>query len=142
MVSRVTTAGIATAAALLLIVSASAVGRSSTPVLGSRQAFPNGAGFGTVKPRHVFLGGDPTGNVTSVSWRNWGSQRSAGFGTGWCPGRSVASGHSCSVSLHAFRLGSCHHRRAYTAMTFYFKSRPSSRWKLGSKWNVCSGTAG
>jgi hypothetical protein len=123
----------------LLLIVASAAGRSSTPVLGWGGAFSNGAGFGKVKPRHVFLGGDPTGNVTSVGWHNWGSQRSMGFGTGWCPGRSVASGHSCSVSLHAYALGTCHHRLAYTRLAFYSKSRPTSHWKLGSKWNICSG---
>jgi hypothetical protein len=142
MFSKLTTMVITAALGLLLVAASSAVGRSSTPVLGSKQAFPNGAGFGTVKPRHVFLGGDPTGSVTSVSWHRWGRQRSTGFGTGWCPGRSVASGHPCSVSLHVYALANCHRRRAYTKMAFYFKTRPSSRWKLGSKWNICSGTAG
>lgn len=133
---------ITAAVPLLLVVSSPALGRGSTPVLGWKHAFLNEAGFGAVKPRHVFLGGDPTGNVTSVSWRNWGSQRSMGFGTGWCPGRSVASGHPCPVSLHAYALGSCHRRRAYTEMSFYFKPRPNSHWRLGSKWNICRGTAG
>jgi hypothetical protein len=140
MVGKLKTTVIAASLWVLVVAASSAIGLTSTSVLGAKQAFPNGAGFGTVKPRHVFLGGDPTGNVTSVAWHNWGSQRSTGFGTGWCPGRSVASGHPCPVSLHVYALATCHRRRAYTKMAFYFKTRPSARWKLGSRWNICTGT--
>lgn len=142
MTSKVKTTLTTAAIPLLLVISSPALGRGSTPVLGWKHAFPSGAGFGTVKPRHVFLGGDPTGDVTSIGWRNWGIQRSMGFGTGWCPGRSVAAGHPCPVSLHTYALGTCHGRRAYTGMSFYFKSRPRSHWKLGSKWNICTGMPG
>jgi hypothetical protein len=138
MFGRLKRTMIAAVLGLLVLAASSAIGRTLTPVLGAKRAFPNGAGFGMVKPRHVFLGGDPTGNVTSLSWHNWGRQQSTGFGTGWCPGRSVASGHPCAVSLHVYALANCHRRRAYTKMAFYFKTRPSARWKLGSKWNICT----
>jgi hypothetical protein len=140
MASKLKTTLTTGAIPLLLVISSPALGLGSTPVLGGKHAFRSGAGFGTVKPSHVFLGGDPTGNVTSIAWRNWGSQRSIGSGTGWCPGRSVAAGHPCPASLHAYALGTCHRRRAYTEMAFYFKSHPRSHWKLGSKWNICTGT--
>ena len=112
-----------------------------TPVLGWGHAFPNGRGFGLVKPGHVFLGGDPTGDVTGVRWRGWGSAKATGFGTGWCPGRSVAAGYYCSVSLHAYDLGQCRGRHAYRTLTFYFKFGPRRRWSFGSKWNACTGQA-
>lgn len=108
-----------------------------TPVLGSGRAFPNGAGFGAAAPRQVFLGGDPTGNVTGLHWHGWGRARTTGFGTGWCPRQSVANGFSCPFSLHASNLGRCHARRAYRTLVFYFK--PGRRWIYGSKWDACTG---
>jgi hypothetical protein len=128
--------------ALLVLLAAglpAALASGTTPVLGSKHAFPNGKGFGTVKPHTVFLGGDPTGRVTSITWHGWGATRSTGLGTGWCPGVSVAAGHPCKASLHAYSLGSCSGRRAYRKLAFYFKLHRSSRWTLGSRWNVCSG---
>jgi hypothetical protein len=123
----------------LLPVFATAASARGGPVLGWAHAFPNGKGFGVVTPRHVFLGGDPTGDVTGVRWHGWGGTKSTGFGTGWCPGRSVAAGYHCSVSLHAFDLGRCHRRRAYRMLKFYFKFGPHRRWTFGSKWNACTG---
>jgi hypothetical protein len=46
---------------LLTCVSVAFAGRS--PVLGWGHAFPHGKGFGLVRPRHDFLGGDPTHDV-------------------------------------------------------------------------------
>lgn len=111
---------------------------ASTPVLGSPTAFrPSGVGFGKVMPRGVFLGGDPTGEVSRLSWRHWGSSTAVGFGQGWCPGKDVASGHPCLASLHVSNLGACHGRNAYRLMTFYF--RPNGRWIVGARWNACTG---
>ena len=117
----------------------SALGRNRTPVLGWKRAFPSGKGFGVVKPRTVYLGGDPTGNVASITWHNWGSGRAVGFGQGWCPGRSVASGHPCRVPLHVYGLGTCHGLRSYRNLSFYFKPGRHRHWTPGSKWNICSG---
>ena len=111
----------------------------SVPVLGSKAAFQNGKGFGAVKPREVYLGGDPTGDVQSISWHHWGSQRSVGFGRGWCPGQSVAAGHPCTASLHVYGLGRCHGRHAYLHVAFYFKN--GRHWSAGSRWNICTGGA-
>lgn len=116
-----------------------AVAGGSTPVLGRKGVFPNGAGFGAVKPRQVYLGGDPTGNVTKLRWLHWGSRTAVGFGTGWCPGQSVAQGHPCAASLHAYDLGSCHGHRAYRTLTFYFKLRAGGRWVRESHFDDCTG---
>jgi hypothetical protein len=125
------------ATVLLACALPTALGSTPPPVLGWKAAFPNGKGFGAVKPRMVFLGGDPTGEVSSITWHHWGRGRTVGFGRGWCPGRSVASGHPCLAALHVSGLGTCHGRRAYRRLAFNFK--PKSRWIAGSSWNVCSG---
>jgi hypothetical protein len=131
-------AAVSTAVAMLLVVSSpAALGRSNSPVLGWKHAFQSGTGFGTAKPRTVYLGGDPTGEVKSITWQHWGAAHAVGFGQGWCPGQSVAAGHPCLAALHVSELGSCHGRRAYLKLAFYFKTGPS--WTAGSKWNACTG---
>jgi hypothetical protein len=128
------------ALALCLAAAAASIAlAAAVPVLGFKHAFPNGTGFGVVKPRVVFLGGDPTGEVTKLSWHGWGKARPIGAGEGWCPGKSVAAGHPCAASLHAYNLGRCHGHRAYRTMAFYLKLRPRSHWTLGSRWNICTG---
>lgn len=126
---------IATAAVLVVAGPPAALGGMPTPVLGFKGAFRGGKGFGAVKPKVVYLGGDPTGRVQSVRWRAWGSSRATGVGQGWCAGESVAAGHVCEASLHVSRLGTCHGRRAYRTLAFYFKQH--GRWALGSTWNIC-----
>jgi hypothetical protein len=121
----------------LLFAVPSASAHGGVPVLGSHAALAYGAGFGTVEPRTVYLGGDPTGQVSSITWHNWGSGRAVGFGRGWCPGSSVASGHSCLAAVHVYGLGSYHGRPAHRALAFYFKQGPT--WFLGSKWDACTG---
>jgi hypothetical protein len=53
---------------------------SCSTLLGARPFAPNGAGFGTCKPRHIFNGGDPSGDVVSIKWKLWGSKDAIGFG--------------------------------------------------------------
>jgi hypothetical protein len=118
---------------------AKSLARRQAAVLGWRYAFPSGAGFGIVRPRTVYLGGDPTGRVTQLRWSGWGSAETVGYGQGWCPGQSVASGHVCAASLHVYALGSCHGRRAYRIMGVYFKPGPRSNWTGGARLNVCTG---
>lgn len=125
--------------ALALVSVPTALAAQGLPVLGSSHAFPNGKGFGVVQPRTVYLGGDPTGQVSKLRWQQWGSSKIIGFGQGWCPGKSVASGHYCTTSLHLYGLDSCHGHRAYSMMIFYFKPSPRRRWTAGAKLNVCTG---
>ncbi len=126
------------AVAMLFVSSVStALARSASPVLGWKHAFQSGMGFGTAKPRTVYLGGDPTGEVKSISWHQWGAAHAVGFGRGWCPGQSVAAGHPCPAALHLSKLGTCHGRRAYIDLAFYFKT--GGTWIAGSKLNACTG---
>lgn len=124
---------------IALVAAPDALAGGGSPVLGWSHAFANGRGFGVVKPQTVYLGGDPTGEVSAIQWQSWGSSKAMGFGQGWCPGRSVASGHDCTASLHLYDLARCHGRRAYRTMVFYFKPSPTRRWIVGAKLNACSG---
>ena len=131
-------AAVSTAVAMLFVLSSpAALGRNTSPILGWKHAFQSGTGFGTAKPRTVYLGGDPTGEVKSITWQHWGAAHAVGFGQGRCPGQSVAAGHPCAAALHVSQLGSCHGRRAYLKLAFYFKTGQS--WTAGSKWNACTG---
>jgi hypothetical protein len=134
-------AGLVILAFAMVSVSAALAG-GGRPLLGWKRAFPNGQGFGAVKPRTVYLGGDPTGQVSKLRWNRWGSGKTVGYGQGWCPGQSVASGHYCTTSLHAYDIATCHGRRAYRMMVFYFKPRPRQHWVAGAKLNVCTGRYG
>jgi hypothetical protein len=124
-------------AASFLAVSVSAAA-SQGVVLGSRNAGgPNARGFGESRPRTVFLGGDPTGYVGGVSWRDWGATKSSGFGRGNFPppGKSVSESVSVPVSLHASSLGRCRGRRAYRRLSFFFKFH--GRWIPGATLSIC-----
>jgi hypothetical protein len=135
--SRVS-AGLVVFVLVLVFVPAALAGRVR-PVLGWSHAFRDGRGFGVVQPRTVYLGGDPTGEVSKLHWQRWGSSKTTGVGQGWCPGESVASGHYCTASLHLYDLASCHGHGAYSMMVFYFKPSPRRRWTVGAKLNVCTG---
>jgi len=132
------TAGLVVLAVAALSVPAALAG-GGRPVLGWQHAFPNGTGFGMVEPRTVYLGGDPTGYVSKLRWQRWGSGKTVGYGQGWCPGRSVASGHYCTTSLHVYDLATCHGRHSYRMMVFYFKPGSRQHWIVGARLNVCTG---
>jgi hypothetical protein len=125
--------------AVTMVATPAALASGGRPVLGWSHAFLNSKGFGAAEPQTVFLGGDPTGEVSKLRWQHWGGRRSIGFGRGWCPGRSVASGHYCTASLHLYDLANCHGLRAYRMMVFYFKPSPRRHWIVGAKLNICDG---
>lgn len=68
-----------------------------------------------------------------LRWQHWGSGTTVGYGQGWCPGRSVASGHYCTTSLHVYDLVTCEGRRAHRMMALYFKPAPHRHWIVGAK---------
>jgi hypothetical protein len=111
---------------------------SSTPVLGSAKAFPSGKGFGKVKPKTVFLGGDPTGMFTKLTWTGWGSATSTGVGSGYYvpPGKPTADAVKVPATLVASTLGKCNGHTAYKKLAVYFTYKGHK--KSGSKLNICS----
>ena len=66
----------------------------ATIVLGEASNFgPSAKGFGTSEPTTIFLGGDPTGLVTSITWSSWGGATATGIGL------AVNAAHSTIASV-------------------------------------------
>ena len=56
-------------------------GEESQVTLGSSKFFaPLSRGFGTVRPKEIFNGGDPSGLVTNINWVSWGGAQATGHG--------------------------------------------------------------
>lgn len=93
------------------------------PTLGALAGtFSHGVGFGQVKPKEVFNGGDPTGLVTSITWHSWGGAQAVGTGRSDYvgPNQIVAAGTVEPVRIVAFDLGTCNGRYMYAAVEWYF----------------------
>jgi hypothetical protein len=117
---------------------------SSAPVPPLGQAvgaFAHGQGFGEVKPTVVFNGGDPTGDVSGITWSSWGGAKAVGSGTTDYVGlgQSVASGTEEPVTIVAFDLGACDGRFMYQAVEWYFPQH-NQRFNANEYENVCTGT--
>jgi len=68
-------------------------------------------------------GGDPTGLVTAIRWRNWGGCQAVGRGVSAYVGpktRSVADAKEESATVVAFKLGYCWGRWMYRDVEWYF----------------------
>jgi hypothetical protein len=115
------------------------------PALGSpAHLAPTAKGFGKAAPRHLFNGGDPSGEVAKLTWRHWGGPSATGRGVTWLlrpeggyyarPGRIV---------LRAEALGTCPDgTAAYTRLEFRVAERPAEpvrgRWQAwGGDGDIC-----
>jgi hypothetical protein len=124
--------------ALALAGTATAAGGSGV-VLGSKAFAPMGKGFGTVAPREIFNGGDPSGLVSNIKWHHWGQRTATGWGK-----TSIFKPHGgyypqlVSSELRANRLGRCgkNGRSAYTHLEERVPSHPGG--PLG-RWFAWSG---
>jgi hypothetical protein len=130
--------------AALLAGSATTARRSAASRRAPRLGRPWGhdqAGYGTVRPTHIYNGGDPTGDVTHVHWTGWGASQAIGEGDAeyqW-PGTSVASNPSTSgARVVAFHLGTCRGHPSYNAIEWYFPKYGES-FDPKSYINICSG---
>jgi hypothetical protein len=115
---------------------------AATPVLGQVAGdFAHGTGFGQARPPEVFNGGDPTGLVTKISWSSWGGSTATGSGTGLyvAGNQPVAAGTEQSVTIVAFRLGTCDGKLMYQAVEWYFPQHGQS-FSSTHYENVCTGT--
>ena len=89
-------------------------------------------GFGHVKPREIFYGGDPTGLVCDIHWHSWGGRVARGTGVGWyvSANQSVGEGHAAIATVIASKLGTWKGRPAYNRLTWSFpnhgRKRPAS----------------
>jgi hypothetical protein len=114
--------------ALVLVVIAAVVCSTAmgndreTPRLGKTWA-PYQKGYGKVRPKRIYNGGDPTGDVRHIRWRHWGHNKAIGTGRAvWVrPGTIVAdNGFTSGARVVAFHLGKCHGYRSYNAIEWYF----------------------
>jgi len=129
--------GAGTCIAALILIPSGLAAPSAVPVLGSAHAFQAGKGFGAVKPRTVFLGGDPTGLFKSLTWTGWGKSKSTGHGKGYYPppGKPTADAVQVPVVLVASSLGSCKGHLAYRRMAVSFEYK--GHMEPGSTLGIC-----
>jgi hypothetical protein len=123
LLAAVALAGCSASAGHTAAPAASARPDGSEPTLGVRTGtFFDGSGFGQVRPKEVYNGGDPTGLVTSITWHGWGGAQAVGTGRSDYvgPNQSVAGGTVEPVRIVAFDLGTCRGRYMYEAVEWYF----------------------
>jgi len=113
----------------------------AVPTLGRPAGvFAHGVGFGQVKPKKLFNGGDPTGLVSNIAWRSWGGARAVGTGTSEYigPTQSVAKGKEEHAKVVAFKLGTCHGKLMYQAVEWYFPQH-GQKFNPHRYQNICAG---
>jgi hypothetical protein len=99
---------------------------------------PAGRGWGTVKPKLIFNGGDASGLVDHIHWRRWGSRAAIGVGRNsiFRPGGGYYA-HRVRIVLRASRPRYCSpssQHLSYTRLTFRAPSRPGG--PLPRRWRV------
>jgi len=98
-------------------------------------------GYGEVEPLQVNNGADPTGVVTNIIWKSWGGPQAAGKGVSDYerPGQAAAAGTEESVTIVAFKLGTCDGKRMYQAVEWYFPQHGQA-FDPNRYENICTGT--
>ena len=108
------------------------------PVLGSKAfAEPYGAGFGRAEPEAIFNGGDPSGEVSEITWSTWGGPSAIGYGRNpiFKPGGGYYR-KPARIELRATKLGTCAGKSAYTRLEIRAPRHPGG--KLG-RWMLWAG---
>jgi trypsin len=111
-------------------------------VLGRKHWLPNGQGWGAVKPKTVFNGGDPSGLVDHIHWKSWGGSEAVGRGKTaiYKPSGGYYSKH-VPADLRATNVGICAGRRAYRHLEIRVPSKPGGpmgQWQAWSnQQNLC-----
>ncbi len=111
---------------------------ADAPVLGSPDFFaPHATGFGTVAPRTLHNGGDPSGLISGIRWTGWGRTVAHSRGTGNIFRPMGGYYPPVRVRLRVRDLGMCagHAERAYTTLEVRYPQWP--RGPLGSwfRWS-------
>jgi hypothetical protein len=113
------------------------VGRADADVvLGSKDFATHGWGWGSAHPNSIFNGGDPSGLVKHIRWKQWGEEVAIGFGLNalFKPSGGYYR-RLARVKLRASRIRRCRGRRAYTKLMIRFPRHPGGRlgpWRLWS----------
>jgi hypothetical protein len=115
-------------------------GASSEPILAGPWSLDQ-KGYGHVRPSSIFNGGDPTGLVRHIEWLTWGGPRAVGVGSGFyvAPNQITAEGSRHSAVIVLFKLGTCHGRRAYNAIQWYFPEYGEHFNPHRAGYKICTG---
>ena len=100
----------------------------------------SGVGFGQVRPKEIFNGGDPSGMVSHITWKSWGGPQAIGTGTALYvgPHQSVAEGTEETATVVAFNLGLCGGKLMYRAVEWYFPQHGQA-FNPRQYENICTG---
>jgi hypothetical protein len=107
-------------------------------VLGSKTSFlPSRVGWGTPKPRLINNGGDPSGIVSDIRWRNWGQSTATANGVTWLDPTLTRGWVRGRAQLRASRIGRCSSRgpRAYTRLEGRVAPEKGGRFSSWMLWN-------
>lgn len=98
-------------------------------------------GYGHSRPTTIFNGGDPTGLVTGIHWKTWGKAHAIGTGKAYYVGRGQAVYQATlqRARIVLFHRGTCHGRRAYNAITWYFPGH-GQHFNARRYINPCTGS--
>jgi hypothetical protein len=130
---------LAVAATVAGLAASASAGVHRQPIL-SPKAYPylrfsglkNTIGFGQVKPRKIYFGGDETGLVCGIHWHGWGNRTARGTGVAWYVGRRgpIAAGHGAVATVVVSKLGRWKGRPAYDKLRWSFPHHGRERAAL------------
>ena len=140
------TAAVAITVSLILLPSAAGSAATShvQVMLGNKNLLSHGIGWGTVHPRLIFNGGDPSGRAWNLRWSGWGSAVAHARGDTWI---SAPQGgyykKPGAIEFRAYGLGRCSPTgpRAYTHLQARVALRHGGhlgRWLAWGGWrSIC-----
>jgi hypothetical protein len=100
---------------------------------------PYGEGFGTIRPHVIYNGGDPSGLIDHIRWRNWGG--SVAYGTGMHAIFKPNGGyyrHRVRALLRVRRLEKCEGHLAYSQLSIKEPRRPGGKPGGWYSWSGAS----
>jgi hypothetical protein len=115
---------------------------NSPVVLGSRSfGVPGESGWGTAHPDVIYNGGDPSGYVWKIRWKNWGAPIATGRGLTY-RFRPLGGYYkkAVNIELRASSIGRCSPSgpRAYRRLVVRANVRPGGRFSAWYAWGGSS----
>jgi hypothetical protein len=105
--------------------------------IGIRHSFgTHSEGWGTVRPTHLYNGGDPSGDITAITWSSWGGAVAIGQGK-----NSIFSPkggyyrHPVRILLRAKDPTECGSSGGFDYKHLYVREPHRPHGKLG-KWKI------
>jgi len=117
----------------------------SAPTLGRAGWATGTKGFGSVEPKRISNGGDPTGIVFDIAWKSWGKPHADGTAHAYyeAPGKPVSQSKKLPARIRAFKLDECNGKPAYRRVVWWFPSKgqtfQSARAAGVEAYDLCTG---